>query len=79
MNLKEYMFYKGMTIKEFAVYSDLSTAYLSRALNGRHMPSAKTLRVIERVTKGKVKPHTAFAETKFPEGWEDEEEGGKAA
>lgn len=73
MNLREYLFYSNMTVKDFAKIADFNNAFLSRILNGKHMPSAKTLRAIERVTNGKVRADTILAPTKLPEGWEDVE------
>ena len=60
MNLQEYLFYSQMTVKDFAKIADLSNAFLSRVINGKATPSAKTLRIIERVTNGRVRVETAF-------------------
>jgi transcriptional regulator with XRE-family HTH domain len=77
MNLLEYLFYSRMTVKDFAKIADLSNAFLSRVINGKVTPSPKTLRVIERVTNGRVKTTTAFLPIRFPD--EQEDEDGKAA
>ena len=67
MNLKEYLFYSQMTVQDFAKVADFSNAFLSRVINGKQIPSAKTLRVIERVTNGRVKPSTALLPIRFPD------------
>ena len=81
MNLKEYLFYSEMTVSDFAKIADLNNAFLSRVLNGKTIPSAKTLRVIERVTNGKVTTKTALLPIKFPEEPKEpkSDEGGLAA
>ena len=72
MNLKEYLFYSDMTVRQFAKLADFNDAFLCGVINGKRIPSAKTLRTIERITKGKVTCETACAPTKMPEGWENE-------
>ncbi len=67
MNLQEYLFYSQMSIRDFAKIADFSNAFLSRVINGKQVPSAKTLRVIERVTGGRVKPNTALLPIRFPD------------
>ena len=75
MNLKEYLFYKNQTLKEFSLIADISACHLSSVMTGYRRASPKLLRVIERVTFGWVKPNTAFAETKIPEGFPIEKIG----
>jgi len=77
MNLKEYLFYSNMTIRDFAKIADFNNAFLSGVINGKRIPSAKTMRTIERVTNGKVRADTILAPTKLPDGWE--QEGDKVA
>ncbi len=69
MNLKEYLFYKNMSLKEFSLLVDISACHLSSVITGGRRVTPKLLRALERVTDGWVKPHTAFAETKVPEGF----------
>ncbi len=69
MNLKEYLFYKGLSLKEFAKIVDVSACHLSSVITGFRNTSPKLLRAIERASEGWVKPETAFAETKLPEGF----------
>jgi transcriptional regulator with XRE-family HTH domain len=69
MNLKEYLFYKNQTLKEFALIADISACHLSSVMTGYRTTTPKLLRAIERATEGWVKPNTAFAETKLPEGF----------
>ena len=77
MNLKEYLFYKGLSAAQFGRIADLSGAYISFILSGKGKPTEKTLRIIERATKGIVTAENAFAPTKLPDGWE--QEGDKVA
>lgn len=70
MNLREYLFYSGMSVREFAKLADFNEAFLCGVMKGNRIPSAKTLRAIERVTKGKVTAETACAPIKLPENWE---------
>ncbi len=77
MNLKEYLFYSEMPLKEFAKLADISHCHLSSVLTGSRTVTPKLLRAIERASKGKVKADTIFAPTKLPDDWD--EEGDKAA
>lgn len=72
MNLKEYLFFSGITARQFAKIADFTDGFICSIINGKIVPSAKSLRTIERVTKGKVTSKTIFNPTKMPEGWEDE-------
>lgn len=67
MNLQEYLFYSQMSVRDFAKIADFSSAFLSRVINGKQIPSAKSLRVIERVTGGRVKVSTALLPIRFPD------------
>jgi transcriptional regulator with XRE-family HTH domain len=77
MNLREYLFYKNMSVREFCKVADFNDSFLSTVLSGKKKPSAKTLRLIERATGGKVKAENVCSPTKLPEGWEPED--GKVA
>ena len=77
MNLKEYLFYSEMTVKEFAEKADVDKCYLSSVITQNRKPSPRFLRSIARASNNKVTAETIFMPTKLPEGWE--EEGGKAA
>lgn len=70
MNLKEYLFYSDMALKEFARLADISHCHLSSVLTGARPVTPKLLRAIERASNGKVNADTIFAPTKLPEGWE---------
>lgn len=72
MNLKEYLFYKGLTLKEFAEIADISPAHLSSVVTRYRPTTPKLLRCIERASDGWVKPDTAFAETRLPDGFKME-------
>ena len=69
MNLKEYLFYKNLSLKEFAKIVDVSACHLSSVITGFRKTSPKLLRAIQRASDGWVKPDEAFAETKLPEGF----------
>lgn len=69
MNIKEYLFYKNLSLKDFAKIVDVSACHLSSVITGFRKTSPKLLRAIERASDGWVKPDTAFAETKLPEGF----------
>lgn len=78
MNLRTYLFFKEMTVRDFCKVADFSEAFICTVLSGRKKPSAKTLRMIERATNGIVKAHEVCAPIKLPPELE-EQEGGKAA
>lgn len=69
MNLKEYLFYKEITLKEFSKIVDVSACHLSSVITGFRPTTPKLLRAIERASDGWVKPASAFAKTKLPEGF----------
>jgi DNA-binding transcriptional regulator YdaS (Cro superfamily) len=75
MNLREYLFYKNQTLKEFALIADISPCHLSSVMSGYRKTSPKLLRAIERATGGWVKKDSAFAETKLPEGFLSQKAG----
>ncbi len=78
MNLKEYLFYSEMTIKEFALIADISPCHLSSVMTKQRPTTPKLLRAIARASKNKVTAETIFAPIKKPDDWLDEE-GDKAA
>ena len=55
MNLREYLFLKRMSVTEFSKMVDHSRNYISQIINGKHVPSKKLARAIERATDGEVK------------------------
>jgi len=69
MNLKEYLFYKNLSLREFSKIVDVSACHLSSVITGYRKTSPKLLRAIERASEGWVKPECAFAETKLPKGF----------
>ena len=68
-----------MSVRDFCKVAEFSDAFISSVLSGRKIPSAKTLRLIERATKGRVKAENVCAPTKLPDDWEDEEEDDRPA
>jgi predicted transcriptional regulator len=54
MNLHEYLFCYQLTAHQFAKKCDLSGSYICSLLRGDLKPSAKTMRIVNRVTNGKV-------------------------
>lgn len=88
MNLKEYIFYSGMTLKQFAKHAEIHDSYLSSILSGGRRPSKRMLQSIEIATGGWVKAKDVCAPTTVPIGFvpvpipeieQDDDEGGKAA
>ena len=69
MNLKEYLFYKDMSVKEFAKQAGFHETYMSAIMNKKRAASKKALKLIEFATGGWVKQDTVFQETKVPEGF----------
>lgn len=53
--LKEYLFYKNITITDFAKLAGMSRAYMSKITLGLERPSKLLAREIERLTNGEVK------------------------
>lgn len=54
MNLREYLFLKRMSVTEFSKLVDHSRNYISQIVNGKHIPSKKLARAIEKATNGEV-------------------------
>lgn len=69
MNIKEYLFFKQMSVKEFAQIAGFHETYISSILNQKRAPSKKALKLIEFATDGWVKQDTVFADTKIPKGF----------
>ena len=69
MNLKEYLFYKDMSVKEFAKVAGFHETYMSAIMNKKRAASKKALKLIEFATGGWVKQDTVFQETKVPKGF----------
>lgn len=69
MNLKEYLFFKEMSVKEFAKLAGFNETYMSAIMNKKRLASKKALKLIEFATEGWVKEATVFEKTKLPEGF----------
>ena len=54
MNLKEYLFYKRMTVKDFSEKIGYSRTHISATMNGHLKMNKKLARAIERETEGEV-------------------------
>ena len=55
MTLHEYLFYTRQSIRKFAKTCDLSASHLYALMKGELKASDKTMRIIDRVTQGRVK------------------------
>lgn len=60
--LKEYLFFKGMTVSEFSDLMGYSRHHLSQVANGVVFPSNGLAKSIERVTSGEVKAEDLLRE-----------------
>lgn len=54
MTLKEYLFIKRMSVKDFSEYMGYSRTHISSIINGHLKPSKGLAKAIERVTEGQV-------------------------
>jgi len=54
MDLKEWLFFERRSITEFAEMIDYSRQHLTGIISGRHSPSRKLIKRIERATNGQV-------------------------
>lgn len=54
MNLKEYLFLKRMSIKDFSDFMGYSRTHMSAIINGHLKPSRAMAKSIERATDGEV-------------------------
>jgi transcriptional regulator with XRE-family HTH domain len=54
MNLRDYLYLKRMSVTEFSKLVDHSRNYISMIINGKHIPSKKLAKNIERITEGQV-------------------------
>jgi plasmid maintenance system antidote protein VapI len=55
MNLKEYLFFKRMTVKEFSQIMDYSRTHMSSIVNGTATAGIKLAKRIEKFTDGELK------------------------
>jgi len=55
MNLKEYLFFKRMTVKEFSQIMDYSRTHMSCIVNGTATAGVKLAKKIENFTNGELK------------------------
>ena len=55
MKLKTYLADMNMTIKDFGIIIDHNPGYLSHIITGRSRPSKKLVKLIAKVTGGKVR------------------------
>ena len=55
MNLREYLFLKRMTVKEFSEIVECSRNHISQIINSGTKPSKRLAKDIERATNGEVK------------------------
>lgn len=55
MNLREYLFYNKITVKDFADKLGYSRSYISGIVHELSMPSPRLAKEIEKVTQGKIK------------------------
>lgn len=54
MDLREYLFRKRITVKEFSETLDYTRTHLSQIINGNRSPSKRLARSIEKATNGEV-------------------------
>lgn len=54
MDLREYLFHKRLSIKEFGEMVDCTRPYISAVVHGRLIPSIRLAKSIETVTNGEV-------------------------
>ena len=54
MTLREWLFYNRKMIKDMAKDLEINPLYLGQIKNGRHKPSVKMAKQIERYTGGEV-------------------------
>lgn len=69
MNLKEYLFYSGITSKEFCEIAGISHMYLSSMMTGKRNPSKRMRFYIEHITEGQVKGEDIDAPMNVPQGF----------
>jgi transcriptional regulator with XRE-family HTH domain len=69
MNLKEYLFYSGLTVRQFAKKAEMHDSYLSSILSGGRRPSKRMLKWIELATGGWVNAKDICSPTKLPDGF----------
>ncbi len=54
MNLREYLFIKRISVKEFSEALDYSRTHLSGIVHGKLKPSKRLAKAIEKATNGEV-------------------------
>lgn len=54
MDLREYLFRKRITVKDFAEKIDYSRTHMSEIVNMKRKPTKKLARAIEKATNGEV-------------------------
>ena len=57
MDLREYLFRKRLTVKEFSETLDYTRTHLSQIINGNRRPSKRLAKAIEELTEGEVTIH----------------------
>lgn len=67
MNLKEYLFYTDMSIRDFSLKCSMSPSLLSNMITGKTKPTRKALILIEFASNGSVKQQNAFKPTMVPQ------------
>jgi transcriptional regulator with XRE-family HTH domain len=73
-NLKEYLFYSGLTVGQFSLMTGINRTELSSILTGARRPSKNSMALIVKFTKGKVTQESLNAPIKLPGEWESDEE-----
>jgi len=61
-SLREFLFYSGISVTEFAKDLMISRSYLNQIVLGHLQPSKRLAREIERLTQGKVKSEELLKE-----------------
>lgn len=54
MKLSAYLKINGINQRDFSKLSGVDPATVSRLCKGKHMPTPKTIKAVEKATKGKV-------------------------
>lgn len=62
MKLREYLNNKGIKIKFFASQMGVDTSYVSNWMAGKKIPRKESMKKIEELTGGKVRPNDWFTE-----------------
>ena len=67
MNLKEFIFYSGITQKELAKYLDVTPTYVRHVISGVVPVSKKFARNVQRITHGMVKDTNVVGPPSHPD------------